>query len=66
MSFGFLVPKGGDHWTGERRELRQVDLREISVVSAWPAYPSTTVQARGKSPALNAAKRFLETVKWGY
>jgi uncharacterized protein len=62
MSFGFLVPAGGDTWNGNRRELVNVDLREISVVSAWPAYEKTSVNARSKAPALIAAKRFLETL----
>lgn len=62
MSFGFLVPKDGERWTGQRRELVKVDLREISVVSAWPAYPGTEVQARNATPRLNLARRYLETV----
>jgi uncharacterized protein len=49
MSFGFTVPDGGDAWTGDRRELRKVDLIEISVVLAWPAYPATEVHARAKA-----------------
>jgi hypothetical protein len=46
MSFGFTVPAGGESWEGERRTLRTVELREISVVSAWPAYPDTTLALR--------------------
>jgi Escherichia/Staphylococcus phage prohead protease len=46
MSFGFIVAKDGEHWNGNKRELRAVDLREISVVSAWPAYDGTIVNAR--------------------
>ncbi len=46
MSFGFTVPKGGDEWQGERRTLRTVGLREVSIVSAWPAYPDTEVALR--------------------
>ncbi|WP_407073569.1 HK97 family phage prohead protease [Stenotrophomonas sp. A3_2] len=34
------------------RELRAVDLLEISVVSAFPAYPDTTVAARSARLAL--------------
>lgn len=49
MSFGFTVPKGGDSWAGERRTLRTVGLREISVVSAWPAYPDTSLALRSKA-----------------
>lgn len=48
MSFGFSVPDGGDHWDGDRRELRKVNLFEISVVSAWPAYDGTVVNARSR------------------
>jgi HK97 family phage prohead protease len=46
MSFGFTVPPGGESWNGERRTLNLVDLREISVVSAWPAYDGTEVSLR--------------------
>ena len=62
MSFGFTVPKGGDRWQGQKRELRAVTLHEISVVHAWPAYEGTTVQARAKTPRLDALRRFLVTV----
>jgi hypothetical protein len=63
MSFGFLVPAGGDAWNGNRRTLNAIDLREISVVSAWPAYPETTVHARMQAPRLALALRYLETTK---
>lgn len=46
MSFGFIVPKGGDSWQGERRTLRTIALKEISVVQAWPAYPDTELALR--------------------
>jgi Escherichia/Staphylococcus phage prohead protease len=62
MSFGFMVEK--DSWQGNRRELVAIDLREISVVSAWPAYPQTTVTARMRTPRLNLATRYLESCKW--
>lgn len=66
MSFGFSVADGGDRWDGERRELRSVILHEISVVSAWPAYAGTIVQARSRAAPDGArcrlARRFLETV----
>ncbi len=54
MSFGFLVPSGGESWTGNRRSLRAVDLREISVVSAFPAYPDTSI-AQTMSATLSTA-----------
>lgn len=50
MSFAFTVPPGGDRWEGRKRELRAVNLREISVVSSWPAYAGTSVQARSAAP----------------
>ncbi|MBN9547114.1 MAG: HK97 family phage prohead protease [Alphaproteobacteria bacterium] len=46
MSFGFHVPKGGDTWEGTKRTLNKVDLREVSIVSAIPAYPDTTIALR--------------------
>lgn len=64
MSFGFTVSKDGERWTGSRRELRSVNLIEISVVSSWPAYPETVVVARAKTPRLNLARLFLETCRW--
>jgi HK97 family phage prohead protease len=48
MSFGFEVID--DHWPNpSTRELRSVALAEISIVHAFPAYPSTSVAARGNS-----------------
>lgn len=64
MSFGFTVGKGGERWDGKRRELLAVTLHEISVISGWPAYKDTVVQARCKQPVrLSMARRFLETVR---
>ena len=45
-AFGFSVPDGGDVWAGDKRELRNVTLHEISIVQSFPAYKGTTVQAR--------------------
>jgi len=66
MSFGFSVPKGGDRWDGDKRELRNVVLHEISVVAAWPAYEGTIVHARSqqaKHARLELARLFLETLR---
>lgn len=43
MSFGFAVPRGGDAWSedGQTRELREVILYEVSVVTGFPAYAAT-------------------------
>jgi hypothetical protein len=50
MSFGFRTL--ADHWTDQRtRELRSVQLVEVSVVHAFPAYQGTTVQARALHPS---------------
>jgi len=63
MSFAFRTPPGGDEWAGNRRTLRSVDLHEISVVQAHPAYAGTVVQARGiVPPRVRLARLFLETL----
>lgn len=65
MSFAFTVPDKGERWQGDRRELRNVTLHEISVVSSWPAYPGTVVQARARpilGTRLALARRFLESI----
>lgn len=57
MSFGFRVPKGGEAWNGNKRSLRAVDLREISVVQAWPAYPDTELALRALQHGAEAQRR---------
>lgn len=63
-SFGFRVQD--EAWpAADRRELRAVDLVEISIVHAWPAYSATSVQARARGAEADAARarrRFLETL----
>lgn len=48
MSFGFSVPRNGDRWSedGARRELREVRLHEVSVVTGFPAYRATSANLR--------------------
>jgi hypothetical protein len=48
MSFGFSVPKGGDSWSddGNERELREIRLHEVSIVTGFPAYTATTAAVR--------------------
>ncbi|GEP54177.1 HK97 family phage prohead protease [Reyranella soli] len=48
MSFAFKVRPDGERWSGNRRELRSVDLAEVSIVQAWPAYDGTTITARSR------------------
>ncbi len=55
-SFAFRVPPGGDHWpTRGDRELRQVELVEVSAVTV-PAYQATTISARAMARALGHAE----------
>lgn len=67
MSFGFAVLD--EHLDGSQRELRAVDLFEISVVSAFPAYEGTVINARAQAGSFlfrdAAARRLrhLELVK---
>ena len=58
MSFAFKIRPDGERWAGNRRELRSVDLAEVSVVLAWPAYPDTTIATRNRpTDAPDAALR---------
>lgn len=60
MSFGFTAVD--EHRDGDRRELRAVELHEISIVLAWPAYDGTIVQARSlahPAPLRACAERTL-------
>jgi HK97 family phage prohead protease len=57
MSFGFLVPEGGDTWAGRKRTLRKIDLREISVVQAHAAYPDTEIALRRAAAHLDREAR---------
>jgi HK97 family phage prohead protease len=48
MSFGFTVPPKGDRWNDEGtvRELREIRLHEVSIVTGFPAYEATTASVR--------------------
>ena len=64
MSFGFSARD--DNVQGNRRELRTVDLYEISIVSAFPAYDGTEIHARAKSdgcPTRDRAARTLQILE---
>jgi HK97 family phage prohead protease len=57
MSFGFRPKPKGETWEGQRRTLTSIDLVEISVISAFPAYPETgdTISARNAPQAVRIA-----------
>lgn len=62
MSFGFVAQD--EVWTGNTRELREIELHEVTVVQAWPAYPETTVSLRHRQEIHNpTARQWLETCK---
>lgn len=61
MSFGFTVAKGGERMVEGVREVRDVILHEISVVSSFPAYAQTSVSARAN---FELAERRMRL--WGY
>jgi HK97 family phage prohead protease len=48
MSFGFSVPRGGDKYSddGKTRTLKEIRLHEVSIVTGFPAYQSTTASVR--------------------
>ena len=51
MSFAFRVRPAGERWSKTLRELRAVDLVEVSAIAAWPAYGGTEVHARSTDAA---------------
>ena len=62
MSFGFIATD--EAWTGDKRELRAVDLREISVVQSWPAYQQTEISLRHRVETVEDLNRlWMETCK---
>lgn len=65
VSFGFRVVR--ESWQDELRTLQEVELHEISIVQAWPAYPTTTVSLRSRLPGdrdrLGTLRLWLETCR---
>lgn len=65
VSFGFRAIR--DSWAGEVRTLHEVELQEVSIVQAWPAYPTTTVSLRnrqsGERDRLGVLRHWLDTVR---
>lgn len=69
MSFGFRVPEGGETWQDKTRTLRSIDLLEVSIVSAWPAYAGTEVALRAFMRGAEAQRRkrvlvMAEAARW--
>ena len=63
MSFGFYVPESGEKWDGNTRTLSDIELVEISVVQAFPAYEGTEVNVRAKK-ATPRLKALLEVLRY--
>ena len=65
VSFGFHVVR--DSWDGDLRTLQDVELHEISIVQAWPAYPTTSISLRNRQPVehdpLAVLRYWLETCR---
>jgi len=57
-SIGFLIE--AEHWQGDHRTIQRADLREISIISSWPAYSGTSVKPRAGA-RLALARRWLLT-----
>ena len=55
-SIGFLIEQ--ESWSGRHRTLERVDLKEISIISCWPAYSGTEVKPRSRSVTM--ARRWLQ------
>ena len=64
MSFGFVATD--EAWEGDTRELRAVELHEVSIVQSWPAYQSTEINLRSRPPERSfwdCNRAWMETVK---
>ncbi|NTH12278.1 HK97 family phage prohead protease [Agrobacterium rhizogenes] len=58
LSFGFTVDGAdGAEWRGSHRVLKRIDLREISLVSSFPAYSGTEASVRSRQPMTDAQRR---------
>lgn len=66
MSFGFTVAPGGEARESGVRMLEAVNLHEISIVKAWPAYDGTIITPRSREGIrqvrLSHLRRYLEAV----
>lgn len=66
MSFMMLVDGEQWDWTNEEHPVRRITsiskVLEVSAVT-WPAYESSSLEARGNAEALESAKATLESAK---
>jgi HK97 family phage prohead protease len=63
VSIGFRAKD--ENWQGQRRELRAVDLAEISIISAFAAYPDTSIAVRRRPPVERPATGLRRTLmRW--
>lgn len=62
-SYGFRVVR--DTWVGSLRTLHAVDLREVSIVSSWPAFPQTSVAARSAALCRSPLARRITLLELG-
>lgn len=66
MSFMMLVDGEEWDWTDEEKPVRKITsisrVLEVSAVT-WPAYESSSLEARGNAEALESAKATLESAK---
>ncbi len=63
VSIGFRVPEGGEIWIGRRRELRVIDLVEVSIIQSFAAYADTNVAVRNR-PAVESDRRRAVLSRW--
>jgi HK97 family phage prohead protease len=61
VSIGFRAKD--EHWSGQRRELRAVDLAEISIISGFSAYP-TEVSVRNRPAEAPEAGLRRALLRW--
>lgn len=62
MSWGFVAT--AEDWKGDLREIRGVELHEISVIQSWPAYEQTEINVRHRPPTIMIfGQQWLETCR---
>ncbi len=62
VSIGFRAKD--EQWNGQRRELRAIDLAEVSIISGFSAYP-TEIAVRSRPPCDDSGRRFrLAMTRW--